>query len=152
LMSPAMIRPLSSTRSNTSARFADEPCRLCHKLVSFRLCHRLVSFMSSCMCVLRSRTEAPPLSLGQAVEDLVLALIELLGADQPLVELPGELNQLSTDRCWAVVVAGGGVDHLVDGPQREARRGQREQQKLCQQSHRLRPTRTPLRRRSCTAA
>src|SRR5262245_38548848 len=79
---------------------------------------------------LRSRAETPPISFGHAVEELVLALIELLGADHTFVELPDQLHQLSTDRRRAVVVSGRGFHHLIDCPQSKARRAQRQQQQL----------------------
>ena len=138
LMSPAMTMPLSSTRSRTSARFADE--RSGPATAAF---HRHPPPAGASARALAA-------ALGQAVEELVLAPVELLGADQPLVELPRQLGQLPTDRGRAVVLpsAASTTLSMVQSAKRAGASGSSS-------SSRAVPSASypsPRRRRSCTAA
>src|SRR5262245_29487469 len=129
LMSPAITTPLSSTRSSRSARFGAERSSLRHRLCSIVIVVLLPSPAGG------STLEPPALTLGETIEKLVLASVELVRVQEPLVELPRQLGQLAPDDRPAVVLALRGDHHLVERPQAEADRRQGQQQQLAQEAH-----------------
>jgi hypothetical protein len=69
-----------------------------------------------------SAAQASPLPFGEAIEELVLAPIEFLGREQPIVELSRQLGELGADGRGPIVLLGRGIDHSIDGPERETGR------------------------------
>src|SRR5690606_221476 len=100
----------------------------------------------------------------QPVEEFVLLPVELLLGDLSGLQLLFEPGQFRTDRGRVVVDALRFPEHLPDGPAAAARRGERQQQDLRDQTHDVTPLRRPPRppywprvrpvgaRRSCTGA